>query len=91
MALPSFRVLMAPPEPGQAAERRLGVTVSRKVANAVGRNRVKRLVREFFRRNKADWPAGDAVVIALTGAAELDYESVRRQLGRVLVGPAAKG
>lgn len=43
---------------------RLGLTVSRKVGNAVVRNRYKRRVREIFRRNKADIARGyDYVVI----------------------------
>jgi len=31
---------------------RLGVTVSKRVGNAVVRNRVKRLIREWFRKNR---------------------------------------
>jgi ribonuclease P protein component len=31
---------------------RLGITVTKKVGNAVTRNRIKRYVREFFRTNK---------------------------------------
>src|SRR4051794_36315682 len=44
---------------------RLGVTVSKKVGGAVQRNRVKRLVREAFRRRKTLFPQGvDLVFIA---------------------------
>jgi len=43
---------------------RLGTTVSRKVGNAVVRNRWKRRLREIFRRNRDAFPPGfDYVVI----------------------------
>jgi len=43
---------------------RLGITVSRKVGNAVVRNGIKRRVREAFRHVRHDMPAGlDLVAI----------------------------
>lgn len=47
---------------------RLGLVVARKTASsAVARNRVKRLVRESFRRHRVMLPAVDLVVIARPG------------------------
>lgn len=52
---------------------RLGVTVSRRVGNAVVRNRVKRRIREWFRQFGRERMVGsDVVVIARQGAAHLD-------------------
>ena len=64
---------------------RLGITVTKKVAPSVGRNRVKRLVREAFRRAGDRLPPGvDLVVIAKRGAPRLDYRQVARELGQAL-------
>jgi ribonuclease P protein component len=44
---------------------RLGITVSKRVGGAVQRNRMKRLLREIYRRNKEIFPHGyDFVLIA---------------------------
>lgn len=43
---------------------RLGITVTRKVGNAVRRNRIKRLVREWFRLRSSVLGSVDLVVIA---------------------------
>ena len=56
---------------------RLGLAVSRKVdPNAVGRNRIKRALRETFRRHRARLSDGDYVVVARVGAARLSGEQV---------------
>lgn len=64
---------------------KLGITVSRRVGGAVVRNRIKRLVREVFRRHKpVSSPGLELVVIARPEAAQLGYADVERQLCEVL-------
>jgi ribonuclease P protein component len=64
------------------AERlRLGVTVTRRTAGAVGRNRIKRLAREVFRRERGLFPPGcEVVLVARSGADQLDYATLRDEL-----------
>ena len=70
--------------PSPTGLRRLGITVTKKVAKAVGRNRVKRVVREVFRRNRSIFPEGyDVVVIAKSGAPALGYQDVKAEIARV--------
>jgi len=64
-----FLVLVGP---GPELHGRLGITVSKRVGNAVTRNRIKRWVREFVRQQPASaWlpPGRDVVVIAKARAA----------------------
>lgn len=61
---------------------RLGVTVSRRIGNAAVRNRVKRRVREVFRKTIRDGlPAGTSlVVIARGGAGALESGTIGDEL-----------
>jgi ribonuclease P protein component len=62
---------------------RLGVTVGRRVGCSVKRNRIKRLVREAFRRNRELFPVGcEVVLVARPGADGLDYSAVVEELVR---------
>ena len=66
-------MLVAPREGGtEEASARIGLTVSRKVGGAVVRNRVKRRLREWFRKSALrSAGAFDWVVIARPAAAAL--------------------
>jgi ribonuclease P protein component len=63
----------------------LGITVSKKVGTAVERNRVKRRIREWFRRNRGALARNAAVVvIARRGAADLGAAETERELEGLL-------
>jgi ribonuclease P protein component len=66
---------------------RLGITASRRVGNAVVRNRVKRRIREWFRRGgRAQLRGHDVVVIARASAARLGGLATCDELSRVAQG-----
>jgi len=67
-------------------ETRLGVTVSAKVGNAVVRNRIKRLVREVFRRNRRRLTPGlDILIVARKSATDLSLGLVENEIGKILL------
>jgi len=72
---------------GGSGRARLGITASRRVGNAVVRNRVKRWIREWFRRSgRAQLPGLDVVVIARASAATLGGSATFDELSRVAQG-----
>lgn len=66
-------------------KKRFGVSVSKRVGNAVVRNRIKRVARDFFRLSKDAFPCGDTVAMFNTGAAKSDNEKIRRDMKTALI------
>jgi ribonuclease P protein component len=80
-----FLVITAP---GRTQQSRLGITTSRRFGKSVDRNRMKRLLREFFReRQHALFPAVDIVIIPKTGAQQLSLPQIDAELERLLLLP----
>lgn len=60
---------------------RLGLTIAKKrIKRAVGRNRIKRLVRENFRLNQHKLPHVDIVVMVKNGIEQYDNAQLNQQL-----------
>jgi ribonuclease P protein component len=79
---PHFILLVLPT--GREA---FGITVTRKIAGAVGRNRVKRVCREVYRLNRQLFPADCAVVaVARSGAHQLGYAAVQAEFAGASLG-----
>ncbi|MGA3083846.1 MAG: ribonuclease P protein component [Thermodesulfobacteriota bacterium] len=82
-AFPHFLVIIKPNPLGKT---RLGLTVGKNIGGAVQRNRIKRLLREFFRRSKDKLPPSrDIIIIALKGSDPLTYHQVFEELNPLLV------
>jgi len=64
---------------------RLGLAVSRKVdPNAVGRNRIKRVLRDILRQTRTEIQPGDFVVVARSAARSASNDDIRQAFLRLL-------
>ncbi|HPW45728.1 MAG TPA: ribonuclease P protein component [bacterium] len=64
--------------------KKLGLIATKKSGDAVSRNRLKRVARDFFRLNKKDFPSGETVVIFGTDSGEIDNMDIRDDLWAAL-------
>lgn len=82
-------VLLTQPNQGQG--KRFGITVTKKVGNAVVRNRIKRRFRELLRDALPDagLPDHDHVLIGRAGSIERDFHLMRSELAEALSRAAA--
>ncbi len=86
---PGF-VLLAARNGAEGSEPRFGFTVSRRVGNAVIRNRVKRRLKELARDAAASGGAGmDYVLIGRTGAVDRNFASMANDLATAFARIAA--
>lgn len=70
--------------PNELPYSRLGMSVSRRVGNAVRRNRIRRLLREAYRLERAKLPAGYDVVITVRPHGGLELDDCRRRIVTLL-------
>lgn len=63
---------------------RIGLSVSKKVGNAVTRNRIKRYIRQTFLELKDDVQPANYIIIARNPAATLDFHETKSSLEHVL-------
>ena len=69
---------------GRPEQNRLGITVSKKLGNAVTRNKVCRRLREVYRLHEEQFlPGRDIVVVARVRAAHVSYQVLERDFLRL--------
>lgn len=68
---------------------RLGITATKKIGNAVKRNRARRIITEAYRLLEGELGVGyDLVIVARTKAVYAKMQPVKDELARLLLGKA---
>jgi len=71
--------------PNGTAVNHLGFTVSKKIGNAVVRNRVRRLMYEAFRLYEPQLKTGfNIVIVAKSAAVGAEFHNIHRVMGGIL-------
>lgn len=85
MATPGFVLLVRHRDDGDTAKR-LGITVTKKIGNAVIRNRMKRRFRELARAVIAPGgaPGSDHILIGRAGGIEREFAVLKVDLAKAL-------
>lgn len=69
---------------GTVQTNRIGITISKKVGNAVARNRIKRIIREYFRHNKHNISGPEDInIIARKGLTTLSNRQIIEKLDKL--------
>lgn len=83
--MPGFVLLVRPRDDGEPAMR-VGFTVTKKIGNAVVRNRMKRRLRALAREllPASGVSGADHVLIGRAGGVERDFAALRAELAKAL-------
>ncbi len=83
--MPGFVLLVRMRADGNPAMR-LGITVTKKIGNAVVRNRMKRRFRSLAREMlpEGGLNGADHILIGRAGGVERDFDDLKRELGKAL-------
>lgn len=70
--------------PNRLEHCRIGLSVGRRVGNAVVRNRIKRRIREAFRNHRSSWASGYDLLVVVRPHPPASVETYAQDLGRTI-------